>query len=208
MPEFVTCPSCGLRVQMAEGLLGRPVRCAGCDHRYVAAADPPAPPRPLPPQRPARAGPPPGTQDEWDDGGPLPFCPGCGRQVPWEALRCPYCEEELEPELGAGRPRRPWPPRRLDAVPHRGKLLVTLGNISLALGGLSLCTLGAGALLSIPLGVTAWVMASHDLGEMRAGRMDPRGKSAAETARTGGILGVVLGLIFGAFYAVIYLASY
>jgi endogenous inhibitor of DNA gyrase (YacG/DUF329 family) len=200
MPEFVTCPACGVRVQMAEGLIGRNVRCLACEHRFVAAADPPRPEVPRPP-RPAAVA---------DDSEPLPFCPGCGRQIPWEVLRCPFCDEELEPETSFSRPprRRDWPPQRLDCLPHRGKLIVTLGNVSLALGGLSLCTLGIAALVSVPLGVIAWVLASHDLEEMRAGRMDPQGKTATETGRTGGIMGAVLGLVFGAFFAVVYLASF
>ncbi len=206
MPEFVTCPACGIRVQMVEALLGRSVRCLACEHRFLAAADPPQPEAPRPPPRPGvrRA------RQAADDFESLPFCPGCGRQIPWEVLRCPFCDEELEPETSLSRPPRPqdWPPRRLDCVPHRGNLIVTLGNVSLALGGLSLCTLGFGALLSVPLGITAWVLAQHDLEQMRAGHMDPLGKSATETGRTGGILGIVLGLIFGAFFAVFYLASF
>ncbi len=205
MPEFVTCPACGVRVQMAEGLLGRNVRCLACEHRFVAAADPPRPEVPRPP-RPAPRRPP--GPEAGDDPEPLPFCPGCGRQVPWEVLRCPFCDEELEPETTFSRPRRPdWPPRRLDCVPHRGKLIL-MGNVSMALGGLSLCTLCAGALVSVPLGVVAWVLASHDLAEMRAGHVDPQGKTATETGRTGGIMGAVLGLVFGAFFAVIYLTTF
>src|SRR5262249_15257125 len=155
------CPACGVRVQMAEALLGRSVRCFACQQRFVAAADPPRPEPPQPPPRPQ-----PSRSFEGDDDlEPLPFCPGCGRQVPWEVLRGPVCDEELDPETPYSRPprRRDWPPRRLDCVPHRGKLIVTLGNVSLALGGLSLCTLGFGGLVSIPLGIAAWVMARHDL---------------------------------------------
>lgn len=204
MPEFVTCPACGVRVQTAEGLLGRQVRCVACGHRFAASADAPR----LPPVRPDRR--PPGPSGEPGDLEPLPFCPGCGRQIPWEVLRCPFCDEELEPETAFGRPRprSSWPPRRLDCLPHRGKLIVTLGNVSMALGGLSLCSLGTLALVSVPLGILAWVLANHDLGEMRGGRMDPQGKTATLNGRTGGVLGVVLGLLFGTFFAVVYLASY
>jgi hypothetical protein len=93
-------------------------------------------------------------------------------------------------------------------VPHRGKLIGTLGNVSLALGGLSLCTLGLGSLVSVPLGIAVWVMAHNDLEEMRAGRMDPQGRRATETGRTGGILGIVLGLLFGAFFAFVTLIKF
>ncbi|HZV04015.1 MAG TPA: hypothetical protein VE999_02900 [Gemmataceae bacterium] len=75
------------------------------------------------------------------------------------------------------------------------------------IGGLSLCSFGFGALLSVPLGILAWLMANHDLERMREGHMDPRGKSQAEAGRTSGIAGVILGLIFAAFYALVYLAA-
>jgi hypothetical protein len=81
-----------------------------------------------------------------------------------------------------------------------------MGNISLAVGALTLCTFGIGALISVPMGVTIWILAKQDLDEMRAGRMDPDGRQATENARTGGILGVVLGLMFGTFFAVVYLS--
>jgi hypothetical protein len=83
-----------------------------------------------------------------------------------------------------------------------------MGNISMALGGLALCTGGLAALGSIPLGITAWVFAQQDLNQMREGVMDPMGRSDTETGRTGGILGVVLGLIFGVFYVVVYLGAW
>jgi hypothetical protein len=38
MPEFVACPACGCRVQMADAMLGRPVRCISCGHRFTASS--------------------------------------------------------------------------------------------------------------------------------------------------------------------------
>jgi hypothetical protein len=204
MPDFVTCPACGVRVQTAEVLFGQRVRCFACDHRFVAAADPPAAALPEPARRVA---PPRRPVEEEDDREPLPYCPGCGRQIPWEVLRCPFCDEELEPTTNYQRTRSPWPPRRLDCLPHRGRFLLTLGNLSLAIGGLSVCTLGFGALVSVPLGIATWVLANNDLAEMRAGRIDPQGRSATENGRTGAVMGIVLGLLFGIFYAIVYLAN-
>jgi Na+/proline symporter len=96
---------------------------------------------------------------------------------------------------------------RRDYEPHRGPLILSLGNISMIVGGLSLCFLGIGAVLSVPLGILTWLMANRDLELMREGRMDPRGKSQTETGRTGAVAGVILGVIFAAFYALLYLAG-
>jgi Na+/proline symporter len=120
-------------------------------------------------------------------------------------LCCPHCGEEFEPEDG---PR----PAQLDSLrrdyePHRGSLILSLGNISMIVGGLALCSLGFGAVLSVPIGILAWVMANHDLERIRDGRMDPRGKARTQTGRTGAIAGILLGLIFAAFYALLYLAG-
>jgi hypothetical protein len=96
---------------------------------------------------------------------------------------------------------------RRDYKPHRGSLILGLGNASMIVGGLAVCSLGLGAIISVPLGIVAWLMANHDLERMREGRMDPRGKSQTEAGRTGAIAGLVLGLIFAAFYALVFLAS-
>jgi hypothetical protein len=121
--------------------------------------------------------------------------------------RCPYCDEELEPELSPQR-QRPGPMLRRDWLPHRGRTILLMGNVSMALGGLALCTGGLAALGSIPLGITAWEFAQQDLDQMRQGFMDPQGRSDTESGRTGGILGLILGLIFGVFYAVVFLRSW
>ena len=190
--------------------MGRPVRCFGCKQSFVATTERPTPPTgrraplPLPPPsaRPA--------SDEDDDlnGEGGPFCPGCGRRITWEDLLCRYCGEELEAEDEARAKRR----RNLDLVrhdyePHRAALILSLGNVSMIVGGLSLCSFGAGAVVSVPLGVLTVVMANRDLERMRDGRMDPNAKARTETGRTGAIAGIILGLIFASFYALVYLAG-
>ena len=195
---------------MADALLGRSVRCFGCDHRFVATPDRPAPPlwpreaRPAP--RPS--GEPGAEEDELAKGARGPFCPGCGRRITWGDLSCPLCGEELEPEddILRGRRRAAELVRR-DFEPHRGPLIVSLGNVSMIIGGLSLCLFGAGAVVSVPVGVLAWAMANRDLERMRDGRMDPRGKAQTQSGRAGAIAGVLLGLIFAAFFAFVYLAK-
>jgi hypothetical protein len=200
MPELVTCPACGCKVQLAENFLGRPVRCFGCTHTFVAAPEPPAQPLPGLPV-PVRDEPPP-PREEPPGRRELVLCPVCKRPVGWDSSFCPYCGLELEPEEVCDRADRLG---RRDAEPHRGALLVTLGNVSMIAGGLSLCLAGLGALVSVPTGLAAWVLAQRDLGRMRAGLMDPRGRGQTEVGRIGGIVGLVLGLLFAAFYAFVYL---
>jgi hypothetical protein len=65
--------------------------------------------------------------------------------------------------------------------PHRGGAVLALGIIGLVL----FCC------CFIP-GVIAWVMGSHDLAEMAAGRMDRSGQAATRAGKILGIVGVVL----------------
>jgi hypothetical protein len=208
MPELVTCPVCGCGVQVADALLGRRVHCIGCRRPFIALAGRPASPPPRPEAPPAPR-PPASPRLAWED--PRedergPFCPGCGRRITWGDLSCPYCGEELEPEDETARWRRRQVELvRRDLEPHRGSLIVSLGNVSMILGGLSLCMFGLGAVVSVPVGVLAWMMANRDLELMRQGRMDPRGKAQTETGRTGAIAGIILGMIFAAFYGFVFL---
>jgi hypothetical protein len=199
MPELVTCPSCGCRVQMAEALLGRRVRCIACQAHFTAEAGAPQPPRPTfpPPLPPAAAK----RQDEDDDEDPRPFCPGCGRRVLWEVTRCPHCGEELEAETDLRRRLRLGQWVRRDSLPHRGRLIAALGTFSMVTGGLSLCLFGLGSLVALPAGVAAWVMASRDLELMRSGEMDHGGRAQTENGRVAAIVGITLATLFAAFFA-------
>ena len=200
--ELLICPNCGGSVQAADALLGRRVRCFACQHAFVAtpSAVPPRPPTPRPPQEDRD------TPEDSDEQGP--FCPGCGRRIRWRDARCPHCGEELELEDAARRGRRAdVASLRRDYEPHRAALILSLGNVSMIVGALSLCSFGAGAMISVPLGILAWLMANRDLNEMSEGRMDPRGKRRTETGRIAAIVGIVLGMIFGAFYALLFLAG-
>jgi DNA-directed RNA polymerase subunit RPC12/RpoP len=212
MAEFVTCPTCGLKVLTADSLLGKHVRCSGCDDRFLATPDPPRPPneasaaaaRPSPrAERRARF-----DSDEEDEEEDWPFCPGCGRQVTWYDLVCPHCGEEFEEEQ-APRPVRPLEldvslPLRRDGEPHRGQLLLSLGIFSTVLGVSSVC-FGFGAVVSVPLGATVWALASHDLKRMQDGSVDPRGHGLTLRARGMARAGVVFGVLFAALFLLLVL---
>jgi hypothetical protein len=198
---------------MADASLGRRVRCFGCAQSFVAAPDEPSIPRSS--ARPVESDEPPGLPrlrprlvGEQAEGRPGPLCPRCGRPVSWRVPSCPHCGLELEPDEDAlpeprGRRGGPWMLRR-DGEPHRGPLIANLGNLSLIVGCLSLCLVGLGALVSVPVGVTAWLMANRDLELMRTGLMDPQGRRQTENGRTCAILGVVIGLCFAALFAALY----
>jgi hypothetical protein len=126
--------------------------------------------------------------------------------VPWKSRYCPHCGEEFE-DTEVTRATRGRYRFRRDTVPHRGALLSTLGNISLAAGALSLCLFGVGAIVGIPLGIAVWVMAQTDLAQMRDGIMDSQGRHLTETARASAITGLVLSLIFAAGYGAMLLTT-
>ena len=78
------------------------------------------------------------------------------------------------------------PPRdrgyRRDLLPHRGSAVLTLGILSLI----------PCFITGIILGIIAWVMGQSDMGEIRAGRMDPEGEGITNAGRICGIIGVSL----------------
>ena len=71
-------------------------------------------------------------------------------------------------------------------APHRGVVILVLGILAWS--------------CSCPLfGIPAWVMGSHDLREMRAGRMDRSGESLTQIGRILGMVNVIIALIGLAF---------
>ena len=131
-------------------------------------------------------------------GADLPCCPACGNRVQWEVLRCGHCGAELEMDPGYQRFRRRTGRLRRDCEPHRGPMLAGMGNITLVAGGLTLCLAGLPLLVTLPLGITTWVMATGDLTKMRNGEMETQGRLQTESARTSAITGIVLGAFFAA----------
>jgi hypothetical protein len=141
---------------------------------------------------------------EDEDG--LPFCPGCGRRVRWEALVCPHCDEEFEDDrdLRPARRRRTGGTPRQDLPPHRGPVIANLGNLALIFGIFALCG-GVSAVVGLPLGIIAMVMATGDLEAMRAGRLDGRGRIQTETGRGNAIAGIVVSAVFAVGWIVLWL---
>jgi predicted Zn finger-like uncharacterized protein len=149
-------------------------------------------------------------------------CPSCQRtlRVPESLLgqlvKCPTCQQTFTAALGGEAngaaeeppPRKEAPRERYEDEPprparrdddedyddrprrrrrryqqeHRGQLILVLGILSFFVGGPI-------------LGLVAWIMGSHDLKEMRAGRMDPEGESQTNTGRICGMISTLLGAV-------------
>jgi hypothetical protein len=135
-------------------------------------------------------------------------CPSCQQtvQVPDNLIdqfvRCPACEGAftalkqmaisepvtVEYELGAVQssisPQSPTPRsvRATNVRPHRGVAILILGILSI----LPLC------IISLVLGIMAWIMGTNDLREIREGRMDPEGEGMTAAGRICGIIGTCL----------------
>ena len=71
-----------------------------------------------------------------------------------------------------------------------------MGAATLIAGGLTLCLFGAPLLVTLPLGITTWLMAADDLAKMRTGEMDDRGRWQTESGRNSAMFGVILSLFF------------
>lgn len=158
-----------VRLSLDEHLPPRP--------RPQEPSSPPSPalprkPAPLPPERP---------KADLE----LRPCPYCGERISKSAVRCHYCDEDLDDEDD-----RPWehPGRfgvRRDWEPHRGTLVLVLGILSVVL--ISLC-----AFIGVPLGIAAWIMGHRDLRKMADNVMDPYGKGTTQAGWICGIIGTIL----------------
>ncbi len=92
------------------------------------------------------------------------------------------------PPAPASAPRSRSHGRRRRYKPHRGSAVLTLGILGLVVCGIC--------------GIIAWVMGAADLREMRAGVMDPDGRSSTHAGMICGIIAtvfVIIGLIYVVF---------
>jgi len=181
------CPHCDKLLKTADDKAGVGANCPGCGEPVVvpSAAEPgvlfdqsfgaPAP-------RPADAGPAPvstagESAGETSDVEATRVCPMCGERIKAAATRCRYCGEDL----------RPGSSRRSGLAPHRGAVILTLGIIGIALQLFCLLCAPFG-IISLCLGIVAWVMGNNDLREMSAGRMDPSGQGLTQAGKIMGII--------------------
>jgi hypothetical protein len=89
---------------------------------------------------------------------------------------------------------------RLDCEPHRGELLKAIASVSVAVSFISICPLTYIALiLALPLSLSIWLLARHDLALMRKGKIDPHGEGLTDGARR---------LSFGAFVAAVIVSAF
>jgi predicted Zn finger-like uncharacterized protein len=179
MSVFATCPSCKVKLDISESLLGTKVRCGSCSTIFEARQDPleavtgvqadtrsgstPLPPPELLPPR---------QRDELDDDHP-------GEEAPDQAR---YIRRDIEP--------------------HRGGTIVGLG-IGSVVCAVGTCFCIGMPIIGIALGVAAIVMASGDLAKIKLGTMDPDGQAQTNAGFICGIVGcifAILGLIGMAIY--------
>jgi hypothetical protein len=198
MTEIINCPHCSRKLNVPLELLGQTVQCPTCAATFMATlgkqgsfslTQPAAPtPPPVPPNpHLAYSAPPP---ERTSGGGDRRYYTDYYDDVDGH--------DGNEDETDDYAPRRF---RRRDLLPHRGDVILILGYLSL--GGL-LLAFSCFGLVSLILGISAWIMGSHDLAEMRAGRMDPDGRSSTKVGRTCGIIATVITALGAAAAVVVY----
>jgi predicted Zn finger-like uncharacterized protein len=169
MPEIVQCPECVRKLRVPDDLLGKKVKCPTCGNLFVADVGGSEPAREKV-RKPAAQRPPESDEDEYPDD--RADDRGDGDRD--------YDDEE--DRRRRRRRRKSREPRR-DAEPHRGTLVLVLGILSVVTG------------LGLILGPIAWVMGSHDLKEIRAGRMDDSGEGQTNGGMICGIVGTCVGVL-------------
>jgi predicted Zn finger-like uncharacterized protein len=183
MSIIVDCPSCSRKLRVPDDLLGTKVKCPTCGGTFDAVA---APAEGAPPG--SEVGPP-------SERGSFP-----------DANRGETAfESPPRPDARAGEAEeddRPWeqphdwhPNLRRDSEPHRGGLILTLGIISIIVAAGSPVLYGCPSIVSLPLGITAWVLGGRDLKKIRANLMDPRGQGNTQAGWICGIVGTCMSLL-------------
>ncbi len=183
MSVSVSCPSCGIKLDIPDDLLGKKVRCAKCTTIFEARQDSPAAGSAAPLERPPSSRPP----EESDERRPRRDRHGLD-------------DDDDDDEMDRRHIRR-------DVEPHRGGLILGLG-ISSIVSIFGICICGAFMpLIQIGLGIASWVMGRGDLRKMEQGSMDPDGRGQTKAGYICGIIGLAIGVLmliaFGAYIAIV-----
>jgi hypothetical protein len=208
MPIDTLCPSCQAKLRIGDEFAGQQARCPACDTVYdVPAAnairsepEPAETAAPLveakSPATVAELPAPDGTRwylrtpegpiygpasaevfHRWVDEGRVDAeCHVVAGDNIWRPAGVPFPEILIERPPAIIVPEESLKPRY---KPHRGPLILALGIIGII------------SSTFIP-SFMAWIMGSHDLGEMDADRMDPAGRSLTQAGR---FLGMVYAMI-------------
>lgn len=193
MPIETTCPGCGRKLQVGEEHAGKQARCPLCNEIYSV---------PLPAGEGAAMAAEQADVGQWRmrtpegqtygpvsksalnawvaEGRVAADCMLSSDVDPnWVAADAVYpaLQEAAKPSPAAA----PRPSERYIAG-HRGGLILALGIISWAVG----CPI---------FGISAWVMGSADLREMRAGRMDASGTGLTQAGQIIGMLHAILTIV-------------
>ena len=169
MPVQVACPACGRQLKVPDNLIGKTVKCPGCQQPFQTAVEGP-PPLP-PPQDAVRQEAPPRRREEDER-----YRADEERRP---AKRDDDYDDDYDDDRSARRKRRR---RGGDYAPHRGTVILILGILGMV---------GCGLFTAIP----AWIMGSNDMKEIRAGRMDPEGEQLTNIGKILGMVGTILGAI-------------
>jgi hypothetical protein len=132
-------------------------------------------------------------------------CPECHRalHVPEDLIgqrvKCPSCDRNFAPDEGSAEEVQEAPRHRQRRrrerdddrylLPHRGSLILVLGILSIPFAFF-------GAVPGFAMGVAAWMMAAHDLREMRDGYVDQLGHGETTAGLICGIFGSIVGGVF------------
>jgi hypothetical protein len=189
MTTIVSCPQCRQSLQVTPELVGAQVRCPACRHEFAANTEAPATPPPPGTAAPPETTAPPGAEkDEEEFEQPLPD-DDVKNKKPRKRRR-----EMSRYGTGAGGYYSDLlKEQRRRTTEHRGVLILVVGLISI------LCS--PSLVISIVCAVIAYNMATNDLNEMMAGRMDRSGLGLTKTGRILSMVGAALGLAVFAFLA-------
>lgn len=170
MPLTIACPNCGKALKLPEAVIGKRVRCPGCQEVFTATA-----PEEEEPIRPAAE----------------------SESVQERPSRSRRVEREEPEEEEEDRPRRRRRRRRDDddddygvrrGRPHRGGTVLTLGILAVFF---ALCCPCIGWIL----GGIGLNLANADLSRMEARQMDRSGQGMTRAGQILSIVGIVIGIL-------------